>query len=138
MTFSSFAQSMQIVSGLVVSVSVEGTTTVVVLRGEGDLTTLPVLVKAFARVIADNQGDVVVDLAETEFLDTASVRVIGRAGEYLRDRGRQLTIRSASREAVMVLAVFGLSHLVETVAFSWIDPSAHVVANGCRPMAAPS
>ena len=101
------------IRGLVVSLSVEGTATVVALRGEGDLATLPVLVNVLARVIAEDAGAVVVDLAEADFFDTASVRVVGRAGEYLGARGRLLTIRSASRQAVMTVAAFGLSHLLD-------------------------
>jgi anti-anti-sigma factor len=101
------------VAALAVTVTVEGSSTVVALRGEGELATLPVLVQAMARVIAENRGNVIIDLAETEFLDTASVRIAGRASQYLRDRGRHLTIRSASCQAVMVLAAFELSHLVE-------------------------
>jgi anti-anti-sigma factor len=101
------------VPGLIVSVSVEGTTSVVALRGEGDLATLSVLVRVLARVIAEDNGAVVVDLAETDFFDTASVRVVGRAAQYLRTRERRLTVRSASRQSVMVLSAFGLSHLLE-------------------------
>lgn len=99
--------------GLGVSLSVEGTTTVIALRGEGDLATLSVLVSALGRVIAEDEGAVVVDLAEADFFDTASVRVVGRAAKYLGTRGRLLTIRSASRQAVMALAAFGLSYLLD-------------------------
>ena len=117
------------VPGLVVSVSVEGTTTVVALRGEGDLATLPVLVNVLARVIAEDEGAVVVDLAEADFFDTASVRVVGRAGEYLGARGRLLTIRSASRQAVMVLAAFGLAYLLEASATPWSEFPDRVAAS---------
>jgi anti-anti-sigma factor len=111
MTFTDLA-----VPGLVVSVSVEGTASVVTLRGQGDLATLPVLVKVLARVIAEDDGAVIVDLAEADFFDTASARVVGRAAQYLDTRGRPLTIRAASRQAAMVLAAFRLSHLLESAA----------------------
>jgi anti-anti-sigma factor len=101
-------------AGFAVAVSGEGTATVVALRGEGERATVPVLVNALAHVIADKRGAVIVDLSQTAFFDTGSVRVTGRADQCLADRGRQLTIRSASRQAVMVLAAFGLSHLLET------------------------
>jgi anti-anti-sigma factor len=128
-----FARSAPKVPGLAVSVAVEETATVVALRGEGDLATLPVLVHAMARVIAEHQGTVIVDLAETEFLDTASARVVGRADQYLRDRGRHLTIRSAARQAVMVLAAFGLSHLLDAPEFPSPEPPEHVVASARPP-----
>jgi anti-anti-sigma factor len=123
------------VAGLAVTVSVEGSSTVVALRGEGELATLPVLVHAMARVIAEHDGTVIVDLAETEFLDTASVRIAGRASQYLRDRGRDLTIRSASRQAIMVLAAFGLSHLCDAREMSSSQPSPHGVVSPRRPAA---
>jgi anti-anti-sigma factor len=113
MTLTGLAQSTR--PGLVVSASAEGAATVIALRGEADPATLPILLDALARVIADHEGAVVVDLAETEFIDTATVRAIGRAGQLLGDRDRQLTLRSPSRLAVQVLAFGGLSHLVEPV-----------------------
>ena len=103
-------------AGLEVSVSAEGATTVVALRGEADVATLPALVGAFARLIADGGGDVVVDLAHVEFMDTATIRAVVRARAVLVGDGRQLTVRSPSRIAGRVLAVFGLTQLVTPVA----------------------
>lgn len=103
-------------AGLELSVSAEGATTVVALRGEADVATLPALVGAFARLIADGEGDVVVDLAQLEFMDTATIRAVVRARAVLAGDGRQLTIRSPSRIAGRVLAVFGLTQLVSSVA----------------------
>jgi anti-anti-sigma factor len=96
-------------AGLDVSVSAETGATVIALRGEADVATLPVVVDALTRVIADHRGDVVVDLAETEFIDTATLRALLRAREVLDWGGRRLTFRSPSRIAGRVLAVFGLS-----------------------------
>lgn len=103
-------------AGLEVSLSAEGRTTVVVLRGEADVATLPAMVGALARVIADSEGDVVVDLAHVEFMDTATIRAVVRARAVLVGDGRQLTLRSPSRIAARVLAVFGLTELVSPVA----------------------
>src|ERR1700674_4361000 len=100
------------VSGLLISISAEGCSIVLALRGEGDLAARPVLESTLARVLAGHDGDVVLDLARTSYLDTGSVLVIARTAQHLRDTGWQLTVRSASRQAVMVLAAFGLSHLV--------------------------
>lgn len=98
--------------GLDVSLSAEGGVTVIAIRGEADVATVPVVADALARVIADQRGDVIVDLAETEFIDTATLRALLRAREVLDWGGRQLALRSPSRIADRVLAVFGLSHLV--------------------------
>jgi anti-anti-sigma factor len=112
MTLTGLPQSTR--PNLVVSVSVEGGGAVMALRGEADPATLPVLMNMLARVIADHEGAVVIDLAEIEFIDTATVRALGRAEQFLGDRGRQLKVRSPTRLAVHVLAFGGLSHLVES------------------------
>lgn len=113
MTLIEFAHCTVPAAPLVASVSAEGTATVVTFRGEADLFTLPVVVEALARVIADSDGPVIVDLAHTEFIDTGTVRALARAWQSLNDRGRTLTLRSPSRVAARVLGVLGLSRLIE-------------------------
>lgn len=98
---------------LVASVSCDGTATIVTLRGEADVFTLPVVVAVLARVIADSYRPVIVDLADTDFMDTATARALGRAWQFLDGRGRTLALRSPSRVAARVLDLLGLSHLIE-------------------------
>jgi anti-sigma B factor antagonist len=112
MALATLVQSIRPAVGLNVSVSAEGGVTVIAFRGEADVATLPVVADALARAIADQRGDVIVDLAEMEFIDTATLRALLRAREALDLGGRQLTLRSPSRIADRLLAVFGLSHLV--------------------------
>jgi anti-anti-sigma factor len=99
------------VAGLAATVFDDGALTVVALAGEADRATLHVVQEVLADVITDRIGDVVVDLAEMEFIDTAALRVVLRARETLGDAGRQLTLRSPSRSASRLLGVFGLGHL---------------------------
>jgi anti-anti-sigma factor len=99
------------VAGLAATVFADGAVTVVALRGEADRATLHVVRDALADVIAEGDGDVVVDLAQTEFMDSAALRTVLRARERLEVTGRQLTLRSPSRSAGRLLAVFGLGHL---------------------------
>lgn len=115
MTLTELAQPTDSAAILSMSVSSEGAATVIALRGEADLFTLPVLVDVLARVIADHDGPVIVDLAQTEFIDTGTVRALARAWQFLDARGRALTLRSPSRVAVRVLTFFELSHLVGPV-----------------------
>lgn len=98
-------------AGLAATVFADGAVTVVALAGEADRATLYVVRDALADVIADRVGDVVVDLAEMEFMDTAALRVVLDARETLEGRGRHLTLRSTSRSAGRLLGVFGLGHL---------------------------
>lgn len=94
-------------------VRTERTRSVVALRGEADLSTRRVLCDVLCRVIADRAGDVVIDMADTTFVDTAIVRALGTAKQLLDRQDRILTIRSPSRLAVRVLQVFGLTDLIE-------------------------
>jgi anti-anti-sigma factor len=98
------------------TVRVEGPRTVVALRGEADISTRPVLSDVLSLVIATRTGDVVIDLAELEFIDSATVRLLATAHQLLDRHDRKLTFRSPSRLAVRVLAVFELTRLIEPTA----------------------
>jgi anti-anti-sigma factor len=75
----------------------EGTGTLVIVWGEVDFSTAPVLSEALSRVIVKRCGDVVIDLANLEFIDSASVRVLTACKRMLDREGRRLTLRSPSR-----------------------------------------
>jgi anti-anti-sigma factor len=94
-------------------VRAEDSAAIVVLRGEADLAAVPALVDTLARVIACFDGPVVVDLAQAEFIDSSTTRVLGRAWQFLKVRGRPLSIRSPTRTAIRLLGFFGLSQLIE-------------------------
>lgn len=91
----------------------EGTGLVVVLRGEIDVTARPFLCRVMSGVIACGVGDVIVDLANVTFVDTAFVRVLAIAQRLLERDSRRLTVRSPSRLPLRVLEIFGLTSLVE-------------------------
>jgi anti-sigma B factor antagonist len=87
--------------------------TVVVLPGETDLPTSPALSDVLGRVFALGPRDVVIDLAEAEFLGTSSVGVL-TAGQRLPKRGgRQLNFQSVSTIAAWVLDLIGLADLID-------------------------
>ncbi len=98
---------------LTTTASAEGTRIIVGLRGEADLSTRPVLSNTLSRVIAMRTGDVVIDLAEVSFIDTAIVRTFTVCQQLLSRHGRRLTFRSPSRLAARMLQAFGLSDLIE-------------------------
>jgi len=101
-------------SGLDISVSSVDGAPVISLRGEADLATIQAIAGVLAHVISEHESVVVVDLAETAFIDTATIRLLGRAGQFLADHDRELRIRSPSRLARLILALFGMSDLVES------------------------
>ena len=100
-------------TALRVTVSLDRPATIVALAGEADTFTLADVVTALARAIGDSDGPVVVDLAQTDFIDTGTVRALGRAGQFLADRGRLFSVRSPSRLAVRIFAILNLTHLIE-------------------------
>jgi anti-anti-sigma factor len=111
----------------VAAVRAEGTRTVVVLRGEWDLSTRSVLADVLSRVIASGTGDVVIDLAEAEFIDTATVRAFVDAQHLLDGHGRRLSFVSPSSLARRLLDLFGLTDRIDhrrSVATSRSAPAA--------------
>lgn len=113
MTLTNLSRPAVRAQGLVASVSDVSTAAVITLRGEADLFTLPVVVDVLARAIADHDGTVVVDLADTEFIDTGTVRAVACARQFLDDHGRTLTVRSPSKLAARILGLFGLSGVID-------------------------
>ena len=95
-------------------VRTEGAGIVVALQGESDISTRRVLWNVLSRIIAFGVGDVVVDLGEATFIDTAIVRCFATSHQLLDPQGRKLTFRSPPRLAARVLDVFGLTDLIET------------------------
>ena len=113
MTLTELPQPTVSTAALVASVAADGGATVVRLRGEADLSTLPMVVDVLARAIAESDGPFIVDLADTEFIDTGTARALARAWQFLDDCGRTLTVRSPCRLALRVLTLLDLGHLIE-------------------------
>jgi anti-sigma B factor antagonist len=112
MPFSGPSRTSRPLPDLTLSALREGAVTVIALRGEADVATLPALTAMLARVCAEHVGPVVVDMANTGFVDTATVRTLLRAWEFLGEHGRELTFRAPSRQATRLLAFAGLSDLI--------------------------
>lgn len=113
MTLAGVAPFGRAVPALTTTMSSEGAATVVALHGDADVATLPVLLDVLGRAIAVHEGSVVIDLAATRFIDTATVRALDRARQFLATQGRELMFRSPSRLPARVLDFFALSDLVE-------------------------
>lgn len=93
------------------AVSREGDCTVIWLDGEHDIATLPDLTDTLAKAISVNDGDLTVDLSGTTFLSMATVGELVAARTFLRQHGRELTVRSPSPRAMRVLELCGLAVL---------------------------
>jgi anti-anti-sigma factor len=106
-------QSDQAVAQRAAGVSRDGERTVVLLRGEQDLATVSVLAERLAMAIAVDEDDLVVDLADVEFIDDAMVGVLQRGRDFLQLRSRHLVLRAPSTAVRSVLDTLGLADLID-------------------------
>ena len=88
-----------------------GTTTIVV-KGELDLVTMPVLTELLTLVSREEPGQLVFDLAGTHFMDCGSARLIASAGRWLPD-GRRPVIRHPGAGIRRILELTGLDAYCE-------------------------
>lgn len=87
--------------------------TVIWLSGEHDMSTVAELSETIAQAIAIDDADLVVDLADVEYMGAATVGVLSRARELLRARSRSLVLRSPSGCARRVLELCGDADLLD-------------------------
>lgn len=91
-----------------------GTTAVVVLRGEWDVSGRPALAEELSRLIARRDTDVLVDLSGVTVADTAILRVFAETQALLDRNGHNLTLRSPENIGNRALRLLGLTDLIET------------------------
>ncbi len=87
--------------------------TVVLLRGEHDLSTVSLLTREFDRAIAIGEGQLAIDLRRVDFMDATTVDVVLRASEHLARQGRTLVLRAPSNAARRLIDLCGLTELLE-------------------------
>jgi anti-anti-sigma factor len=92
-----------------------GLRVVISLEGELDSASLNSLVRQFDEAIAHADADVVVDLADVQFIGAAWIGTLVRSRAVLRAQDRDLTLRSPSRVVNRLLDLCGLSYLIEPV-----------------------
>lgn len=95
-----------------VRMGADGSRAIVWLSGEHDISTVAVLTAALDQVVARG-ADVVIDLAEIEFMDASTIDAIVRCRRLLAEEGRRLSLRGPQRVARRVIGVCGLASLIE-------------------------
>ena len=90
----------------------DGDRTLIRARGEVDVVTAPKLASRLDTVLRRGGGDVVVDLSETEFLDSAGLHVLLKAQRRLARRARALRVICPSGP---VRSAIELARLIETL-----------------------
>ena len=101
----------------------EGARTVVLLRGEADYATTHALADILSWVTAWRSDDVVVDLGDLNFIDTATVGVLAECRRLLEQSGRKMTFRSPSSLAARLLSTSALTNCIETEGSQRLSPS---------------
>ena len=91
----------------------DGPRTVVRISGEHDAGNSAILRSAIDQAISIDGRDVVLDLADLEFMDASTVGAIVFARERLHTDQRRLTVRGAPRCARLVLHVCVEGQLIE-------------------------
>ena len=94
---------------------------VLVLRGELDLATVPLLQEHLDRAVRSGAA-VVIDLAGLGFIDSSGLQVLLRADRQLRARNGQLVLLGGSRAVYRAFELAGMDRY-----FEWSDgPSAQI------------
>lgn len=80
------------------------------VRGELDLSTAPDLEGPLEQALESNEGSVLIDLSQCEFIDSTGIALIVRAWQRLQsgDNGRALVICSQNDQVRRVLEITGL------------------------------
>ena len=94
---------------LVLATAREGERAVLSVRGELDAHSAPGLEDQIARLVADGVTKVVLDLAETGFLDSSGLRAILTAQRRLGESGGVLTLQTPSEAVTRLLEITGLT-----------------------------
>ena len=90
-----------------------GRQVVVALRGEVDMLTAPTFACVLDALFDAGRRDIVVDVAELDFMDASGLRAIGPMSNRLHDGGGVLTIRSPSPIVRRILDITGMGDLIE-------------------------
>lgn len=94
-----------------VEVTKDDTEIVVAVRGEIDLVTAPALWEAIVDVIGDTHR-LVIDLGQTEFIDSTGLGVLVRALKRLRHHGGNLVLRSPRSNTRKILNITCLDRVM--------------------------
>jgi anti-anti-sigma factor len=81
----------------------------VIVSGEIDMAAVSRFQAALDRAIEDRDGDVAIDMAAVEFLDSSGLAVLVRSHSALAEQGRRLGVSALSTSVARVIELAGLS-----------------------------
>jgi len=88
---------------------------VLLLDGELDPHTAPILRRELDALVAKGSTTVVLDMRALRFIDSSGLRVVISAHRELQDAGGELSLRSLSDTARRLLEITGLTDHIEIV-----------------------
>ena len=94
---------------LVLTTERDGSRAVLTVRGELDAYSAPGLEDQISRLVAEQVNEVVLDLAQTGFLDSSGLRAILTAQRRLGENGGGMRLRAPSEPVTRLLEITGLS-----------------------------
>ena len=98
-----------------VQVQPQGDEVVLLLDGELDPHTAPILRRELDALVEAGSTTVVLDMQALRFIDSSGLRVVISAHRELREAGGQLSLRSLSDTARRLLEITGLTDHIEIV-----------------------
>jgi anti-anti-sigma factor len=93
---------------------VEPSRTVIRLRGELDIATLPRLVRAVGRTLRTSTKVIVLDLHDLEFVDVVGLRGIEVLTRQLATVGCRVTVTNVPNRVMRLVSTIGAHHLTIT------------------------
>ena len=98
---------------LTVEVASQGDEVVLVLVGELDPHTAPILRAAIDDAVTDNTSSLVLDVAGLQFIDSSGLRVIISAHKVMDEQGGRLVLRAPTDNTRRLLEITGLADHVD-------------------------
>jgi anti-anti-sigma factor len=95
-------------SDLSIATDVQGAASVVTVRGRVDSDTAPQLDKALMQIAADGKNKIVLDLKGVDYISSAGLRAIVKAGQEAQKTGGELRLSSVSSAVETVLRTVGM------------------------------
>src|SRR3954465_827785 len=107
---------MGVVEQLQIDVRQEPDRVVLVLEGELDMASAPLLQSAIEGVELDGKRMVVLDLQQLQFIDSTGLRVILAVRKLCATRGQELAVTPGSPQVERLLSVTGVAEHLRTIA----------------------
>jgi anti-sigma B factor antagonist len=111
-----------------IDVSAAGPAVVVTAAGEIDSTTAPVLRQHLDTLLDDDVRELIIDLGQVSFLDSAGLCVLANAHRRAVRQDVRMRVLASSRAVVRPLQITGLWDLLQAEQKAAVDPVAQGVA----------